>query len=88
MIVDERGEIVLVNSEAERMFGYAREELLGRPVEILLPEDFRGQHVRKRDRFTADSRTRRMGIGMDLVARRKDGTRFEVEIGLGRLADR
>jgi len=82
VIVDGEGRIVLVNQETERVFGYAREELLGRPVELLLPERFRGDHVRDRARYQAAPRTRTMGQGMELPARRKDGSEFPVEISL------
>ncbi len=82
VIVDEQGEIMLVNAGAESLFGYTREELVGQRVELLVPERSRPQHDRHREQFVAENRTRRMGIGMDLLARRKDGTEFPVEIGL------
>jgi len=85
VIVDERGEIVLVNTAAERLFDYRREDLIGQSVEVLVPEGMRARHQRLRERFTAERRTRRLGIGLELVARRRDGTEFPVEIGLSRL---
>lgn len=85
VIVDERGAIEIVNGQAERMFGYERSELIGRPVEILVPVDRREAHAGHRRRYTADPRTRPMGIGMDLVGERKDGSRFPVEISLSPL---
>ena len=84
--VDQPGTIALVNSQAEKLFGYAREELLGQPIEILVPERFRQQHVRDRERYTAAPRTRPMGAGLALAARRKDGSEFPVEISLSPLA--
>ncbi|HEY7062060.1 MAG TPA: ATP-binding protein [Chloroflexota bacterium] len=83
--VDRAGTIVLVNSQAEKLFGYAREELLGQPVELLVPERFREQHMADRARFTVAPRTRPMGAGLALLARRKDGTEFPVEISLSPL---
>ena len=88
LIVDQSGEIVLVNAAAEAMFGYRRQELVGEPVEILMPARFRAGHAGERQRFTAAAGTRAMGIGLDLVAVRKDGSEFPVEIGLSRVADR
>jgi len=80
--VDCSGRIVLVNSQAERMFGYRREELLGKSVEVLMPERFRGRHPAHRDRYSAHSVTRPMGSGLDLRAVRADGTEFAVDINL------
>jgi PAS domain S-box-containing protein len=81
-MVNDAGEIVLVNSETERLFGYRREELLGQPVEVLLPASSRESHSALRSAFFADPRTRRMGAGRDLRGQRKDGSEFPVEIGL------
>jgi len=81
--VDESGSIVLANSQAEKVFGYAVEELLGKPIETLIPERYRNAHVAERATYTAQPRTRPMGApGMDLWARRKDGTEFPAEISL------
>ena len=82
VIVDGQGRIVLVNGQAEKMFGYRRDELLGRPVEVLLPDALREGHVAHRERYQAKPTTRPMGIGMDLAGRRRDGTEFPVEISL------
>ena len=82
LLVDTEGTIRLVNTQTERMFGYERAELVGQPVEILLPERFRAAHHHHRDRFHAEPRTRPMGSGLDLYARRRDGTEFPVEISL------
>lgn len=85
IITDRQGRMVLVNAQAEVLFGYAREELLGKPVEVLLPERLREAHVAHRARFHADPRTRPMGVGLDLVARRRDGREFPAEVSLSPL---
>jgi two-component system NtrC family sensor kinase len=85
VIVDHSGRIVLVNTQAERMFGYARTELIGQQVEVLLPGHLAERHVRHRDHYNAHPRTRPMGMGLDLVARRRDGHVFPVEISLSPL---
>jgi PAS domain S-box-containing protein len=77
------GLIQLVNQRTEQMFGYTREELLGRELDILLPERYRAAHVHHRVSYFAQPRVRTMGAGMALAGRRKDGTEFPVEIGLG-----
>lgn len=85
VIVDEHGAIKIVNGEAERMFGYERSELVGQPVETLVPVDRRETHAGHRRHYTADPRTRPMGIGMNLVGERSDGSQFPVEISLSPL---
>jgi PAS domain S-box-containing protein len=82
VIVDAAGTIELINGEAERLFGYDRDELLGRPLEILVPERFRPQHESELARYFTAPRARPMGIGLDLWARRRDGTQVPVEISL------
>ena len=82
VMVDRGGKIIMVNAQAERTFGYAREELVGQPVEMLVPERFRGHHPGLRGAFFADPKPRRMGAGRDLYAVKKDGSEFPVEIGL------
>jgi two-component system cell cycle sensor histidine kinase/response regulator CckA len=82
LVIDADGRIVLVNSQTERMFGYARDELLGASVETLLPDRFREAHPAHRKKFFADPKARRMGAGRDLYGRRKDGSEVPVEIGL------
>lgn len=82
VIVDDSGSIVLVNQELERMFGYSRSDLIGRPIEALIPERFRGAHVQMRAGYLARPERRPMGAGRELFARRSDGTEFPVEIGL------
>lgn len=82
LLVNDRGEIVLVNSQIEKLFGYDRGELIGRSVEILVPERLAGQHPEHRAKFFAAPTARAMGAGRELFARRKDGSEFPVEIGL------
>jgi PAS domain S-box-containing protein len=80
--VDQEGHIVLLNLVTERMFGYSRAELLGQPVELLVPEAIRGTHVRYREGYWNHPATRPMGSGLSLEGCRKDGSRFPVEISL------
>jgi PAS domain S-box-containing protein len=82
IMVDAPGRIVLVNPQAESMFGYARAELIGNPLEMLLPERLRMVHGTLRQAFGANPSMRQMGVDRDLTARRKDGSEFPVEIGL------
>lgn len=85
VVIDHAGEIVLVNRRTEEMFGYAREELSGQPVEILMPPAYAKRHVRDRAGYFARPRTRTMGRGVDLWGQRRDGTQFPVEISLAPL---
>jgi PAS domain S-box-containing protein len=84
--VDQQGEIKLVNSLTEAVFGYGREELIGQSVEMLVPRGLDDDHVVHRDRYFESPRTRPMGAGHDLYARRKDGTEFPCEISLSTVA--
>ena len=80
--VDRDGRIVVVNRQVERVFGYGSEELIGQSVEILLPEHLRGRHVRHRNDYSGNPQVRSMGVGLELVARCKDGGELPVEISL------
>jgi PAS domain S-box-containing protein len=82
VMVDPGGRMVLVNREIERLFGYTREELLGQPIEILVPARTRAHHPSLRTTFQGSPQSRAMGAGRDLFGRRKDGSELPVEIGL------
>jgi PAS domain S-box-containing protein len=76
------GRIALVNAQVERLFGYRREELIGQPVEVLVPDAFRAVHRRLRTGYVADPQTRPMAAGVELAGLRRDGTTFPAEISL------
>ena len=82
LLVNQTGQIVLVNAHIEELFGYGREELIGQSVEILVPERFASKHPEYRANFLAAPTRRAMGAGRELFGRRKDGSEFPVEIGL------
>jgi len=85
VIVNGAGDIVLINAQTERVFGYRREELLGQKVETLVPSRFRGAHASHRGAYGQGAHPRPMGIGLDLHGVRRDGTEFPVEISLSPL---
>src|SRR5215467_3114327 len=82
VVADEAGKIILINAQAETVFGYQREEVLGRDVEVLLPERFRERHRRHRMHFIVEPRVRRMGAKLELFGLRKAGTEFPAEVSL------
>ena len=88
VIVDAAGRMQLINAQTERLFGYYREELIGKPVEMLIPERYHGRHVGERESYYADPRVRPMGVGLELYGLRKDGSEFPVEISLSPVVTR
>jgi PAS domain S-box-containing protein len=82
VIIDNLGIILLVNARAEEMFGYPKEEIIGKPHAVLLPERFREAHEEHVAHFFEEPRIRPMGQGLDLAGRRRDGSEFQVEISL------
>ncbi len=80
--IDPAGKLLLVNAKTEQMFGYSRQELLGAPLEMLLPETLRHLHAKHRQDYFGAPRSRPMGVGMELRGRKKDGSEFPVEISL------
>jgi PAS domain S-box-containing protein len=83
--VDAEGRIALANTRAEELFGYPREELLGQPLDLLVPDDAKHIHPTWRAQYFRNPRPRPMGVGMELAGRRKDGTEFPAEISLSAL---
>lgn len=82
LVIEPEGNVVLTNAQTEALFGYPSEELVGQPVEVLLPERFRSVHARHRTAYLAKPRTRPMGVGLELFGLRKDGREFPVDISL------
>jgi len=82
VIVDHKAKMIIVNNQAEKMFGYQREELIGNEIEMLLPSQYKEQHIAQRDGYFGNPHVRPMGAGMELAGRRKDGREFPVEISL------
>ena len=82
LVVNQEGTVLQVNSQVEALFGYTRDELIGQPVEVLVPDRQRPHHHHHRKQFTDQPKIRRMGVGLDLYGRRRDGSEFPVEISL------
>lgn len=82
VLINHEGIITLVNKQTEVLFGYERSELIGKKLEVLLPDRFSGHHTAHRNAFFKKPQTRSMGTGRDLFAKRKNGTEVQVEIGL------
>ncbi len=82
ILTDRQGKIAKLNSQAETLFGYCRDELLGQPIETLVPERLRASHARHREAYQSSPRRRPMGAGLELVVRRKDRSEFPVDIML------
>lgn len=85
VIVNQRGQIVLVNAQTENLFGYSKQELMGQEVEILIPDEFLNHHKKHREKYFEHPKTRSMGQGMELHGKRKNGSKFPVEISLSPL---
>jgi two-component system, NarL family, sensor histidine kinase DevS len=84
-VIDEEGTIILINTQLENIFAYAREDLIGKPIRILIPERFHKVHPQHRMRYFRNPEVRPMGTGLKLYGRRCDGTEFPVEISLSPL---
>jgi PAS domain S-box-containing protein len=85
IVTHQDGKMILVNAQAEKLFGYGREELLGNGTKILLPERFRSRHLERRAGFFSEAKVKPMGVRLELYGRRKDGSEFPVEISLSPL---
>jgi PAS domain S-box-containing protein len=82
LVVNEKGEIIRINPSAEKLFGYDAGELLGKPIEVLVPKSVSGRHYDHRDKYNQHPHARSMGAGIELFGLRKDGREFPVEISL------
>src|ERR1700753_1981593 len=87
VIIDSSGLICFGNRQLSGLFGYGHDELIGRPIEDLMPDRFRARHIGHRDHYVRNFRVRPMGAGLDLFARRRDGTEFPVEVSLSPIED-
>ncbi len=87
IIIDASGLIRFTNRQVAVLFGYGRDEIIGEPIEVLLPERFRARHIGHRERYSSSVRLRPMGVGLELFGRRRNGTEFPVEISLSPIAD-
>lgn len=85
IIANEQGQITLINLQTEKLFGYTKEELIGKPVEILIPADLHHKHIGERIQYFKDPKVRSMGVGLELFAVKKSGEQFPVEISLSPL---
>ncbi len=85
VIVNEKGNIELINRQTEKLFGYPREQLIGKPVELLIPHDFRNRHEQHRKNYSNEPHVRPMGAGLELFGLKQDKTKFPVEISLSPL---
>jgi PAS domain S-box-containing protein len=85
VVIDTYGLIILINQQTEKLFGYERKELLNQPIEVLIPQRFRGGHHIHRDGYFSEPKVREMGAGLDLYGVKKDGTEIPVEISLSQL---
>ena len=87
LVINKSGKIIMANPAIERLFGYDKDQLLDHEVELLIPARFLGNHTSHRDNYTAHPKPRSMGIGMNLFAKKKDGSEFPVEISLSPFED-
>ncbi len=87
LVTDANGQITAINPFALKEFGYSEEELIGKKVEILIPQRFGNRHIHHREKYAETPQTRPMGVGMDLFGVRKDGAEFPVEVSLGHYTD-
>jgi two-component system, sensor histidine kinase len=87
IIIDDFGTIWFANRQVSALFGYARDEIIGESIEKLMPERFRAEHIEHRGHFVSNIRVRRMGAGLDLIGKRRDGTEFPLEISLSPVED-